>query len=110
MATDSLYQQRVATCLTLMICVYFLYHSNCADKFPHLLNADQVTPEGRGPAWATSLLEDNAQFGMGIHFALKQRRSSYAAAVQDLLMRSEQGGSEQLRAAFEDWLQVGDQN
>ena len=65
-----------------------------------------MTPEGRGPAWATSLLEDNAQFGVGIHFALKQRRSSYAAAVQDLLKQSEPGVSEQLRTALTEWLQV----
>lgn len=45
----------------------------------------QVTPEGRGPAWATSLLEDNSQFGFGIYYGLKQRRGAYMAAARALL-------------------------
>ena len=28
---------------------------------------------GRGPAWASSLFEDNAEFGLGMHLAYKQR-------------------------------------
>lgn len=67
----------------------------------------QVNSEGKGPAWATSLLEDNAQFGVGIHVALKQRRMSYAAAVRGLLARPEGPGSRQLRGALQEWLQVG---
>jgi len=30
---------------------------------------------GRGPAWANSLFEDNAEFGLGIQLALEQRRA-----------------------------------
>ena len=29
--------------------------------------------EGRGPAWANSLFEDNAEFGLGLHLAVEQR-------------------------------------
>ncbi len=29
--------------------------------------------EGRGPAWANSLFEDNAEFGLGLHLAAKRR-------------------------------------
>jgi pyruvate-ferredoxin/flavodoxin oxidoreductase len=32
--------------------------------------------EGRGPAWANSLFEDNAEFGLGIKLALDQREKS----------------------------------
>ncbi len=29
--------------------------------------------DGRGPAWANSLFEDNAEFGLGLHLAVEQR-------------------------------------
>lgn len=61
---------------------------------------------GRGPAWANSLFEDNAQFGLGISMGLKQRRASYAAAVKSLLADKAGPGSMELRNAFEEWLQV----
>jgi pyruvate-ferredoxin/flavodoxin oxidoreductase len=61
---------------------------------------------GRGPAWANSLFEDNAQFGLGISMGLKQRRASYAAAVRSLLADKEGPGSAELRSAFGEWLQV----
>eukprot|EP00887_Chlorella_sp_A99_P003750 scaffold7.g3750.t1 len=38
--------------------------------------------EGRGPAWANSLFEDNAQFGFGIALGLKQRRQAMAAMAK----------------------------
>lgn len=62
---------------------------------------------GRGPAWANSLFEDNAQFGLGISMGLKQRRASYAAAVKSLVADKAGPGSPELRSAFEEWLQVG---
>jgi pyruvate-ferredoxin/flavodoxin oxidoreductase len=64
---------------------------------------------GRGPAWANSLFEDNAQFGLGISMGLKQRRASYAAAVKSLLADKSGVGSAELRGAFEEWLQVRQQ-
>jgi pyruvate-ferredoxin/flavodoxin oxidoreductase len=36
---------------------------------------------GRGPAWANSLFEDNAEFGLGIHLAVQRR----GAAARELL-------------------------
>lgn len=67
----------------------------------------QVNPlTGRGPAWANSLFEDNAQFGLGISMGLKQRRASYAAAVQSLVADKEGPGSPELRSVLEEWLQV----
>lgn len=32
--------------------------------------------EGRGPAWANSLFEDNAEFGLGLHLAAQHRSSN----------------------------------
>jgi pyruvate-ferredoxin/flavodoxin oxidoreductase len=34
--------------------------------------------EGKGPAWANSLFEDNAEFGLGLHLAAEGRRSEAA--------------------------------
>jgi pyruvate-ferredoxin/flavodoxin oxidoreductase len=39
--------------------------------------------EGRGPAWANSLFEDNAEFGLGLHLAVEQR----ARSARELLQR-----------------------
>lgn len=69
----------------------------------------QVNPiTGRGPAWANSLFEDNAQFGLGIAMGLKQRRASYANAVRSLVNNPDGPGSPALRDALEEWLQVMD--
>ncbi|MEZ5408009.1 MAG: pyruvate:ferredoxin (flavodoxin) oxidoreductase [Acidimicrobiales bacterium] len=40
-------------------------------------------PDGRGPAWANSLFEDNAEFGLGMRMALDHQ----AAAARSLLAR-----------------------
>jgi hypothetical protein len=61
---------------------------------------------GRGPAWANSLFEDNAQFGFGIAMGVKQRRDALEAAARLLL--GEGAGSPQLRAALAEWLPVRD--
>ena len=45
---------------------------------PYCSNSD-----GRGPAWANSLFEDNAEFGLGLHLAVEQR----ARTARELLSR-----------------------
>ncbi|MBI3873368.1 MAG: pyruvate:ferredoxin (flavodoxin) oxidoreductase [candidate division Zixibacteria bacterium] len=47
---------------------------------PYTKNAD-----GRGPAWANSLFEDNAEFGLGFRLTIDQQ----AQAARDLLRRME---------------------
>ena len=61
---------------------------------------------GRGPAWANSLFEDNAQFGFGIQMGIKQRRAALAAAARVVV--DEGAGGEELRAALSEWLEVRD--
>ncbi|WP_309384439.1 pyruvate:ferredoxin (flavodoxin) oxidoreductase [Cerasicoccus frondis] len=39
---------------------------------------------GRGPAWANSLFEDNAEFGLGLHLASKRRTDMARAALKAL--------------------------
>jgi pyruvate-ferredoxin/flavodoxin oxidoreductase len=46
---------------------------------PWTLNAD-----GRGPAWANSLFEDNAEFGLGLRLSLDQQRREALALLQQL--------------------------
>ena len=59
---------------------------------------------GRGPAWANSLFEDNAEYGFGMHLAYLQRREWMALQVEAAL---ESGGfSDELRQGFEAWGEV----
>jgi pyruvate-ferredoxin/flavodoxin oxidoreductase len=39
---------------------------------------------GRGPAWANSLFEDNAEFGMGMKLALSKKQEYAASLLKDL--------------------------
>jgi pyruvate-ferredoxin/flavodoxin oxidoreductase len=56
---------------------------------------------GRGPAWANSLFEDNAEYGLGMVLANKQIREKIADAAGVLL---KSGVSAGLREALEGWL------
>ena len=51
-----------------------------APSNPYTTNAD-----GYGPAWANSLFEDNAQFGLGIAMGTMQRRKTVRKHVQEVL-------------------------
>ena len=43
-----------------------------------------VNKEGKGPAWANSLFEDNAEFGLGMLHGVKQRRKALKEKVARL--------------------------
>ncbi|HPA93574.1 MAG TPA: pyruvate:ferredoxin (flavodoxin) oxidoreductase [Petrotogaceae bacterium] len=51
-----------------------------APSMPYCKNS-----EGKGPAWANSLFEDNAEHGFGIHVAMKQMRNRIADLAQELI-------------------------
>jgi len=60
-----------------------------------------VNVKGHGPAWANSLFEDNAEFGLGMFLGTRAVREALA---DDAASALEQGkGSETLRAALADW-------
>lgn len=40
--------------------------------------------EGRGPAWANSLFEDNAEFGLGMRFALSKKQEVAVSLLKDV--------------------------
>jgi len=58
---------------------------------------------GRGPAWANSLFEDNAEYGFGMQLATTQRRQHLKEKIKQALKESEV--SADLKSLFEQWLQ-----
>ena len=44
-----------------------------------------VNKQGRGPAWANSLFEDNAEFGLGMATSIRARRQEMKSAVEKLV-------------------------
>ncbi len=63
--------------------------------------------KGHGPAWANSLFEDNAEYGLGMVLGTKACRNQLAADISSAL---EKGlGSEDLQAAFKEWLEKKDE-
>ncbi len=56
--------------------------------------------EGKGPAWANSLFEDNAEFGYGMNLAMKARR----AKIEEDMLASMDKVSAQTKLAFETWI------
>jgi len=60
-----------------------------------------VNDEGHGPAWANSLFEDNAEYGYGMHLAMKQRRNKIKANLEALLTLNL---GEDLNVAAGEWI------
>ena len=60
-----------------------------------------VNKEGRGPAWANSLFEDNAEFGYGMATAVNARRNELKTAVEAL-----KDDNAEVTEAAEKWLSV----
>ena len=55
-------------------------YSGTFPTIPYTTNKD-----GRGPAWANSLFEDNAEFGFGMRLAVDQNRSTLKSYVEKVL-------------------------
>ena len=53
--------------------------------FSYPYNPYSPDPKGRGPAWANSLFEDNAEFGYGMVIALGQRRDAVKIAAKRVM-------------------------
>ena len=58
--------------------------------------------EGKGPAWANSLFEDNAEFGYGMFLAVKQMRNKIADNMEALL---EMNIADSYKETFKNWLE-----
>ena len=55
-------------------------YSGTFPTIPYTTNKD-----GRGPAWANSLFEDNAEFGFGMRLAVEQNRATLKSYVEKVL-------------------------
>jgi len=73
-------------------------YSASAPSIPYTTN-----DEGRGPAWANSLFEDNAEFGLGMLFANEQMRDRIERLMK--LAISENCCSDELKGLFEEWIE-----
>ena len=71
-----------------------------AGAFPSLAYAKNK--EGRGPSYYATLFEDQAENGMGMVLAIKQRRNSVKIQAESLLGLIE---SEELKTAINAWLE-----
>ncbi len=61
--------------------------------------------QGKGPAWANSLFEDNAEFGYGMNLAYTARRNTLATKVSELEKALEDC---ELKTACANWLNAKD--
>ncbi|CAE8721954.1 unnamed protein product [Polarella glacialis] len=68
-------------------------------SFPYTVNS-----KGEGPAWANSLFEDNAEFGLGMRRAFKQRRDYLTLQVEAALNDAGVDMSTELRKALKQYL------
>ena len=61
---------------------------------------------GKGPAWANSLFEDNAEHGLGMHLAQKTIRNRLIAKVEEMMASDK--ASDEFKAAAEKYLATKD--
>ena len=62
--------------------------------------------EGKGPSWANSLFEDNAEFGYGMYLGVRQQREKLADLMKQALNMEI---SAELKEAFQEWLKGWDE-
>lgn len=62
---------------------------------------------GHGPAWANSLFEDNAEFGLGLFLGTKAVRTTLASDIQAATEKD--NVSEELKTLFSEWLLTMDE-
>ncbi len=60
-----------------------------------------VNPQGRGPAWANSLFEDNAEFGYGMLLAQNTLRKRLKTVVERVVENTK---NDDVKAAGQEWL------
>jgi len=68
-----------------------------APSTPYCKNA-----EGKGPAWANSLFEDNAEYGYGMALAVKQMRNRLEDLANEIVKLNV---SDKVKEAFNAWLE-----
>jgi len=92
--------------LVTQVCGDRMYISNatgCSSIWggPAATSPYTVNKQGRGPAWANSLFEDNAEHGLGLYMGQKQIRDRLAGKLADIAQSGE--ASESCKAAIKAW-------
>ncbi|WP_282193442.1 thiamine pyrophosphate-dependent enzyme, partial [Alistipes indistinctus] len=73
-------------------------YGGSAPSTPYTTNS-----KGQGPAWANSLFEDNAEFGLGMHLGVEKLRERVALKMQDAIANCSCCSAE-LKAAMQEWI------
>ncbi len=73
-------------------------YSGSAPSTPYCTNA-----KGEGPAWANSLFEDNAEFGLGMHLASEKLRDRIERIMRDAIENCTKCTAE-IKAAMGEWI------
>ncbi len=71
-------------------------YSGSAPSTPYCTNA-----KGQGPAWANSLFEDNAEYGLGMHVGIEKLRDRVEVYMDEVV--AAECCSEELKAAIAAW-------
>jgi pyruvate-ferredoxin/flavodoxin oxidoreductase len=77
-------------------------YGGSAPATPYTVNAC-----GRGPAWANSLFEDNAEFGLGMAVASDKLRDRVERLAKEAINN---GVSDEVKAALQEWVDTKDDN
>ena len=74
-------------------------YSGSAPSTPYCTNA-----KGQGPAWANSLFEDNAEFGLGMHVGVEKLRDRIQKNMEKAIAECEKC-SDELKATMKEWIE-----
>ncbi len=74
-------------------------YSGSAPSTPYCTNE-----KGQGPAWANSLFEDNAEFGLGMHVGVEKLRDRIQLMMEDAIANCAKC-SEELKALMKEWIE-----
>ena len=73
-------------------------YSGSAPSTPYCMDAN-----GRGPAWANSLFEDNAEFGLGMHLGVEKLRDRIQLTMEEAIANCTKC-SDELKVTMKEWI------
>ena len=73
-------------------------YSGSAPSTPYCTNE-----KGQGPAWANSLFEDNAEFGLGMHVGVEKLRDRVQGYMEQVI--ASEAAPAELKAVMQEWIE-----
>ena len=73
-------------------------YSGSAPSTPYCTN-----DKGQGPAWANSLFEDNAEFGLGMHLGVEKLRDRIQNTMEQAIANCTKC-SDELKGVMQEWI------